>query len=414
MATGQAESAEGIPVVTRKLTVRESYGEAAHELQNPNALGPRSRYEVETYAAYPRKPARRETAFLREDIYPEPEPEFLVDVPREFGDLHHRAPNYHRVRISEAVHEGSPIEPRRRSGWLTLGMSGVLTLSIITWATSCNEAVKQKIDEFMALQSNYQTMPTHVPEPAGVASNPPIAPYPMPSLATDMPLQVDPPKPKPTVRATVIAASPAKPKQLKCINEWAQERKVGQLIILPLDKYGAYALAPKDTDTSPDKAKETTKRVMRELHIGGILLTEGTPAEKAAIIKEYSAKGEFEAPLLIGDVDKDDWYGFNKSTLITSADMGAPALPGDKQLTIPQRFVLELKAKTNAPVFLSDTANRKDPLSVYDQAFAMRSAGVDAVLGARIDANVLAREVAENFMARGDKGADPCAVKISK
>ena len=412
MATEQAGRAGTDQVDTRSLTVREQYGHEAHRLQNPNAIGPRSRYAVETYPEYPRRPVRRERAFGRGDLYPEPQPEFHVDVPREFGDLHHRAPRYQPASIRDAVHEGSPIEPRRRSGRLALAASGVLTLSMIVGTASCNEAVKQKINDLLGMQANYQTMPTHVDEPQVMATNPAIAPYPVPSVAANLPMQVDPPKPKSTPKPAVTK-SPASARAVSCVDKWAQERKVGQLIILPLDKNGVYALASAKANSSPAQAKETTKRVMRELHVGGILLTEGTPVQKAAIIKEYSAKGAFEAPLLIGDVDEDDWYGFNKPTLVTSADMGAPALPGDKQLTVAQRFVLELEARTNAPVFLSDTVNRRKPLSVYDQVFAMRSEAVDAILAAQIDAGTLAQQVAENFMARGDNGADPCAVKTN-
>src|SRR5262245_33229684 len=160
MATERAGHSGTERVAIRKLTVREQYGEGAQKIQNPKRHGPRSRYEIETYTEYPARPPRRELAFGRNDIYPEPEPEFQVDVPREFGDLHHRAPNYQRMRISEAVHEGSPIEPRRRSARLALAMSGVLTISLVTWAASCNEAVKAKIGEVIELQSNYQTMPT--------------------------------------------------------------------------------------------------------------------------------------------------------------------------------------------------------------------------------------------------------------
>ena len=414
MATEQGRHSAAAHAVIRNLAIRELYGQAAHDLQNPKAIGPRSRYAARTYSEYPRRRTRQELAFGREDLYPEPEPEFRVHVPREFGDLYHRAPSYQRVRISQAVKDGSPIEPRRRSGTLALAMSGVLTISLITWTASCNEAVKSRISQAMDMQSDYQSMPTRVQEPPSMASNPAIAPYPIPSVAPDLPLQVDPPKPKATLKPAAKAKSAASPKQLSCIKDWALERMVGQLIILPLDKNGIYALASKKSKADPTSAKETTKRVMRELHIGGILLTGGTDSEKAAIIKEYTATGAFEAPLLVGDVDTDDWYGFNKPTLVTSADMGAPALPGDKQHTIAERFVLELQARTNAPVFLSDTVNKRTPLSVYDQAFEMRSTAVDAILHSEIDAVMLTEEVAENFMGRGDKGADPCAVKINR
>ncbi|GAB3056205.1 hypothetical protein GCM10027053_16770 [Intrasporangium mesophilum] len=414
MSTEQAGHSASRAAEIRKLTVRELYGEGAHDLENPKAIGPRSRYAVRTYSEYPHRRARRELAFGREDLYPDPEPEFQVDVPREFGDLHHRAPTYHRVRISQAVRDGSPIEPRRRSGRLALAMSGVLTLSLVMWTASCNEAVKQRINQALSLQSDYQSMPTRTEEPQSLASNPAIAPFPIPSVPSDLPLQVDPPKPSAALKPVVKSTSVAKPKQLACIDKWVLERMVGQLVILPLDENGIYALASAKSKADPVQAKATTIRVMHELHIGGILLTSGTPAQKAAIIKEFSAPGAFEAPLLIGDVATDDWYGFNKPTLVTSADMGAPALPGDKQLTIAQRFVLELKAGTNAPVFLTDTVNKKSPKTVYDQVFDMRSTAVQAVMHAQIDPTVLTEEVAENFMARGDKGADPCAVKLNR
>jgi hypothetical protein len=414
VSTEQAGYAAAEHVAIRRLTVREQYGEGAHKLLNPTAIGSRSLYANATYSQYPPRPARREIAFGREDIYPEPVPEFQVDVPREFGDLHHRAPNYQRTRISEAVFEGTPIEPRRRAGRLAFAIWGVLTLSLLGGAASCSLAVKQGLGDVMAMQSDYQQVATHVPEAPGLASNPLIAPYQAPTDAANLPLQVDPPKPTPTAPKQTVQASPANARQTSCIDKWILERRVGQLVILPLDQNGVYALASKQANTDVQTAKATTKRVMRELHIGGILLTDGTPAQKAAIIKEYSAKGAFEAPLLIGDVATDEWYGFNKPTLTTSADMGAPSLPGDPQLTIADRFVFELQAKTNAPVFLSDTINKKHPLNVYDQVFAMRSAAVSAVLDGAFDANLLNQEVVQNFMARGDKGADPCAVNLNR
>lgn len=413
MSTDQAGRSASRDAEIRKLTVRELYGEGAHELGNPKAIGPRSRYAVRTYSEYPHRRTRHELAFGRDDLYPAKEPEFAVAVPREFGDLHHRAPRYHRVRISQAVRDGSPIEPRRRSGRLALAMSGVLTLSLVMWTASCNEAVKQRINQLLDQQSDYQSMPTRTEEAQSLASNPAIAPFPIPSVPTNLPLQVDPPVPSATLKPVAKSTSVAKPKQLACIDKWILERMVGQLVILPLDENGIYALASAKSKSDPVQAKATTIRVMHELHIGGILLTKGTPAQKAAIIKEFSAPGAFEAPLLIGDVAADAWYGFNKPTLVTSADMGGPALPGDPQLTIAQRFVLELKSGTNAPVFLSDTVNKTSPLNVYDQVFEMRSTAVQAVLHGQIDPAVLTESVAENFMARGPNGADPCAVNLN-
>jgi hypothetical protein len=297
--------------------------------------------------------------------------------------------SYFSTNISSTLDE-APV--RSNHGGLRAGaiLAAGVTAAVIVGGPVVSEWWSRTADSLAARSDEYNkpmVFPSTVAAPLPTPSfTPEITPSDIPTVAA--------PQPSPTVPAVSET-------QLDCVRQWSLERQIGQLLLVPVKANGSYALRKQ-------ASAEATQQVMRDFHVGGIMITEGTPEERRQIRDDYSQRNIAELPLLIADTAAGDYYGLNDPRIHTTADLGAAAPAGQSQLTLPEAVKGELLSGANAIVYMQDTAqNGKPPLPLSVELKDIINTQVKLVQSGGLSVDALAHQVALNLAVRK---ADACAI----